>query len=102
MNQWRSDVEVKGVVQTKEGVLKEDKYAALISTKGESQGVAHVSVTWGRTGPYGDPKVSAMVSLACDQNTGAIDTAGFLAYEKALEIVTEITKDFEAEKEKGT
>lgn len=72
--------------------ISEDKYTKLSEFGDE----AKVAVTWGRTGPYGDPKISVMVSLTCAQKQSTIDEAGFLAYSKAKEIVEEVVSEFES------
>ena len=74
--------------------LKEDKFASLWSKKDSRP--ATVSISVGEGMDYGALKVSATVTLACDQNEATIDKAGELAFYKALELVrdgwSELTK----------
>lgn len=67
--------------------LVEEKYSALWSKK--DQQPARVSMTVSQSAEFGCIKVSANVSLACDQNEKAINKAGELAYTKAYELMTD-------------
>jgi hypothetical protein len=69
------------------GQLTEDKFTALWSNK-ELQ-PARVSISVSQSSDFGAVKVSANVSLACDQSETAINKAGELAFYKAHELMTD-------------
>jgi len=87
-------VESKGKERIEEGPLSKDPFPKLVTTAAASK--AHVTVTWGRAGSFGDPKVSVAVSLVCDQTQAMIYEAGRLAYETAVEMVDDAIKDFDS------
>jgi hypothetical protein len=88
MNDFRVDrvPQVKGKKGTR-GQLVEEKYDALWSKK--DQQPARVSMGVSQSAEFGSIKVSANVSLACDQTETAINKAGELAYTKAYELMTD-------------
>lgn len=48
---------------------------------------AKVTISLGRSLPYGEVKVSASVTVTCDQNEVTINRAGEIAFLKAKELV---------------
>jgi hypothetical protein len=50
---------------------------------------ARVGFTLGTQHNFGELKVTASVSLECDQNDVAVNTAGMLAFNKALELMND-------------
>ncbi len=68
------------------GQLKgDDKFEALWKQRDVEP--ARVAITVAEGMDYGALKVSATVSVSCDQNEKTIDKAGELAFYKALELV---------------
>ena len=67
------------------GQIVEDAFAAL--WKKRTIEPAKVAMSVSESIEYGAYKVSATVSVACDQNEPTIDRAGTLAFYKALEFV---------------
>jgi hypothetical protein len=88
VNRARAQIEwPNGEARTvKEEILAGDKFARLCTP-----GAVHASVAMmvGRTLGYGAAKVSAHVTLACDQNARALDAAAELACMKALEYMND-------------
>lgn len=76
-------------------IRSEDKFDALWSNRKVEP--ARVSITVSEGMDYGALKVSATVSLSCDQNERTINEAGGLAFYKAVELV----RDGWAELNKG-
>jgi hypothetical protein len=83
----RYSLEVEGPEgrRSETGQLMEDKFAAL--WKKRTIEPAKVAMSVSESMEYGAFKVSATVSVACDQNEPTIDAAGGLAFFKALELV---------------
>lgn len=88
MNEYSVDKvpKVKGKAGTR-GQLTGDRYSALWSKK--DQQPARVSMGVSQSAEFGSIKVSANVSLACDQTEASINKAGELAYLKAYELMTD-------------
>lgn len=68
-------------------VLKEDKYKSLITNPTAPS--ARVNISLSQSAEFGAMKVSASVTLSCDQNESTINRAGGLAYEKAYELLVD-------------
>lgn len=83
-NFTRDTKSAKGETSTA-GQLREDKFEALWTKRDVKPAMVSVGVHEGID--YGAMKVSATVSLNCDQNEPTIDKAGELAFFKALELV---------------
>lgn len=77
------------------GQLVEEKYSALWSKK--DQQPARVSMGVSQSAEFGSIKVSANVSLVCDQTENSINKAGELAYTKAFELMTDGWRELCAE-----
>lgn len=75
----------KKIIASKAGQLTDDKFAALVTDPAAK--TARVSISVGEALDYGALKVSATVSLDCDQNEPTINKAGELAFYKALELM---------------
>lgn len=73
-----------GAVSHASGPLSGDQYTGLRVSDGPE---ARVNVTLSESYGYGEIKISASVTLACDQNEKTINTAGRLATEKAMELL---------------
>lgn len=58
-------------------------------TVGSNAPRASVSMTVGRSFNYGEVKVTAHVTLQCDQNKATIDKAAEMAFQKAVEYVND-------------
>lgn len=54
---------------------------------------AKVTISLGRSLPYGEVKVSASVTLVCDQNEVTINRAGEIAFLKAQELVEDCWRE---------
>jgi hypothetical protein len=81
---WIRTIEAgKKIIDYQEGYVEDDKFQALAA----GDALAHVSTTYTRGLPYGEEKVSVMVSVACDQNEATINKAGEHTFMKALELV---------------
>ena len=65
------------------GKLTEDKFTKLVTDP--EKPLARISISVGEGLEYGSLKVSANVTLSCDQNEETIDKALELAFYKALE-----------------
>lgn len=88
MNEYSVDKVPKAKGKTgARGQLVAEPYAALWSKK--DQQPARVSMTVSQSAEFGTVKVSANVSLACDQTEDSINKAGELAYRKAYELMTD-------------
>ena len=70
---------------TKTGQLTGDVYAGLRKNKAEDP--ARVDITVAHSADFGAVKVSASVTLYCDQNEATINKAGELAFTKARELM---------------
>lgn len=67
------------------GQLVDNKFSAL--WKDKTLTPAKVSIGVSQSADFGAIKVSATVTLSCDQNEKTIDKAGELAYHKAYELM---------------
>lgn len=85
MNKFTREIEGPKGRRSEAGQLTEDKYAAL--WKNRTVEPSKVAIGVSESMEYGAYKVSATISLACDQNEPTIDKAGGLAFYKALEFV---------------
>ena len=87
MHSWELTVtkDSKAVV-SKAGQLQDDKFAALV-TKDIALPLAKVNMSVGESLDYGSLRVSASVTLMCDQNEAAINRAAELGFTKALELM---------------
>jgi len=75
----------KKTLVNRHGQLVEDKFTKLITAP---TGIhARVNVGLSEAMEYGSLKVSASVTLECDQNEPTINKAGELAFYKALELM---------------
>lgn len=70
---------------TKTGPLVEDAYTAL--RKKPTSDPARVDITVAHSQDFGAIKVSASVTLYCDQDEATINKAGELAFTKARELM---------------
>jgi hypothetical protein len=90
--------ENKGKRMSKAGQLK-DEFPGLVSDlTGQSKPLARVSMTVGEALEYGEVKVSATVTLTCDQDKKHIDKAGELAFFKAQELMRDGWSEMGVEK----
>lgn len=67
------------------GQLRDDKFNALWKRRDVEP--ARVALNVGESMEFGAMKVSATVSVSCDQDEESINKAGELAFHKALEFV---------------
>lgn len=72
--------------QSDAGELSDDKFRMLL-TNGSHSPTARVNVGYSEATEFGANKVSASVTLECDQTEASINKAAELAYYKAREIV---------------
>jgi hypothetical protein len=86
MNGWSRDMKTPTKRQSDAGELPKDKFGALL-TKGQGSPIARVNVGYSESTEFGANKVSASVTLECDQTEASINKAAELAYYKAREIV---------------
>lgn len=84
-NSYSREVKTKEETASTSGQIKEDKFDALWSDKTKTPATVAMGVQ--ESMEYGALKVSATVSLHCDQNEATIDKAGELAFFKALELM---------------
>ncbi len=82
---YTREVESPNGRRSETGQLVEDKFASL--WKNRTIEPAKVAIGVSESMEYGAYKVSATVSVACDQNELTIDKAGTAAFYKALEFV---------------
>lgn len=82
---WSRDSKSSKGEQAEAGQIKEDKFEAL--WKNRKTDPARVSISVAEGMDYGALKVSATVTVCCDQNEATINKAGELAFHKALELV---------------
>ena len=82
---WEREMQNKNTAQSDAGQLVEDKFSKLWSDRTKTP--AKVTIGVSEAMDYGAMKVSATVSLACDQNEPAINQAGELAFYKAVELM---------------
>jgi len=87
MNTWQLEIKKNGRVQTLEGLISMSQLATL--RKDLQSEPARVGMTVGRSLEYGEVKVTASISLACDQNEEAVNEAGKQAFLKAVDLVNE-------------
>lgn len=92
---WARDMRSSKGERSDAGQLKgDDKFEALWKKRDVEPARVAISVSEGMD--YGALKVSATVSVSCDQDEKTIDKAGELAFYKALELVrdgwSELTK----------
>lgn len=85
MNNWSRESKNSSTEVLEAGQLMDDKFTKLWSNRKVEAARVAISVAEGLD--YGVLKVSATVSLSCDQNEAAINKAGELAFYKALELV---------------
>lgn len=86
MHSWELVVEKnKKPIATRTGQLVEDQFRQLVSDLTGTHAKVNMAVS--EAFEYGSLKVSASVTLTCDQNEGAINRAGELAFTKALELM---------------
>jgi hypothetical protein len=74
------------------GQIVGDAYSKLLSKTAKDP--ARVAISLSESLDYGSMKVSATVSLACDQNEPTINRAGELAFGKALELLRDSWAEF--------
>lgn len=77
--------------KSKAGVLPLDPFASLWSDKQLEP--AKIAMSVSHSEDFGNIKVSATVSLACDQNESTINKAGELAFRKAFELMEDGWKE---------
>jgi hypothetical protein len=85
MNGWDMTKTVGGKTLSTAGEMHGDEYRALFTKHDGPR--ARVNVGYSESSEYGASKVSASVTLECDQNEATISKAAELAYVKAREIV---------------
>lgn len=90
-NGWEVVVERYNAVVTKNGGAM-DPFKELVKRDGASS----VTISVSRALPYGELKVSASVSVSCDQDQPTIEQAGEVAFLQAVKLVqahfTELTE----------
>jgi hypothetical protein len=74
------------------GQVVGDNYSKLLSKT--TKDPAKVAISLSESLDFGAMKVSATVSLACDQNEPTINKAGELAFSKALELLRDSWAEF--------
>jgi len=84
--EYQVTTEHKGALTTQCG---SDPFPKLIKTDGN----AKVTISVGRSLAYGELKVSASVTVTCDQQELVIDKAGELAFTKAVELVDDCFRE---------
>lgn len=86
MHSWELMVEKnKTPIAQRSGQLADDKFRRLVT---DPHGIiARVNMGVSESMEYGSLKVTASVTLACDQNEAMINLAGELAFNKALELM---------------
>jgi hypothetical protein len=86
MSSWELTVENKTkTIATRSGQLTDDKFRQLVSNPNGL--IARVNMGVSESLEYGALKVSASVTLACDQTEEAINRAGELAFNKSVELM---------------
>lgn len=85
MNDWMVTSVSETKKRSKSGVATENKFTAL--RKNLTVEPARVSMSVSQSMEYGSAKVSATVTLCCDQNELTINQAGELAFVKACELL---------------
>lgn len=86
MNEWEITMKKPGVVKSDSGTVSGDAFRDLVKDPPGSLR-ARVAMSYSLGLDYGVQKVSATVTLECDQRVASIDKAGELAYNKAYELV---------------
>ena len=97
MNEWSVTVKGKAGIKDESGNLNEDQYTQLATT-GKTH--ARVSISYTSGIDYGAEKVTATVTLNCDQVEPVINRAGELAFTKAVELVIDSWRELEAGRKK--
>lgn len=93
---WSRDTQGKKGQTSTTGHLKdEDRFEAL--WKKRDVDPARVAITVAEGLDYGSLKVSATVSVACDQDEPSVNKAGELAFYKALELVRDGWRELNGE-----
>lgn len=80
-NSWKLTVEKDGAI-----VREEAGNMELLPELFRKNGAATVGLTYGNSLDFGKEKVSAFVTLTCDQDEQSIDMAGQLAFKKAMQL----------------
>lgn len=84
-NRWTREIKGEKDQVSETEQIVDDKFEKLLTNK--TKGSARVSIGVSEGMAYGALKVSATVSVNCDQTEQAINTAGELAFLKAVELV---------------
>ncbi len=85
-NNWARDMKSSKGERSDAGQIKgDDKFDALWKNRNVEPARVSISVSEGMD--YGALKVSATVSVSCDQNEQTINKAGELAFYKAVELM---------------
>jgi hypothetical protein len=87
MSEYTMEMKKAGKTKVKSGTLAEDQFAALYDAAAPEH--ARVSMGVSQSTDYGQLKVTATVSLLCNQNAVCIDKAGELAFYKARELMVD-------------
>lgn len=85
MDGWQRTMTNGRTTKTASGPIPADEFPGLVTKAGGTP--AQVSVRYGESLAYGEVKVTASVTLNCDQTEDTINNAGRLAFYKALELV---------------
>lgn len=86
----------KVVIVDKKGQLtKVDEFQKLVTKPGDEKAIyARVNMGVSESMEYGSLKVSASVTLTCDQNEEKINKAGELAFGKSLELIMDGFREY--------
>jgi len=99
-NHWELTVEhnKKIMVQKSGQLTTTDKFRALVDPNTpETEPLTRVNIGVSESMEYGSLKVSASITLTCNQNEKKINEAGGLAFFKAVELVTDGFKQYGVE-----
>lgn len=87
MSEYNVETKKNGKTKSKSGTLAEDQFAALYDPSATEH--ARVAMSVSQSAEYGQLKVTATVSLLCNQTAATLDKAGELAFYKARELMVD-------------
>lgn len=86
-NNYNVTIEKEGVLMSASGPISNDEVENLVT--GNDGRIARVNMAVSESREYGSLKVSASVTLDCDQKTSTIERAGSIAMNLAIELMVE-------------